>query len=891
MHDFCLDPIKNQAPKYLRLPNVIFNDIGLMLTVGTGKGSSIYPLSKSEFLSINFNWPKLETLRFVMKSKATKVFLFLLLPMAILLMLNGVSAGQESKPPKDSPPAEEKPTSEQSLADLAPLASKLADRFIDLEKDIEAGIDLSAAKESLGEIIRSQDDIHSTVEKLKTSKKYGVARLEKLKGAIQSQEDSVKRLTESLNEAVSQLGVSLKSWSEDKEKWSEFRSSLPKDVLLSTVKPAFSKANQSIERALNLINRRMKPLLAVQQEAGEIQTRFYKLETEVDALLLATRGYVFSQSAPPMFTPDYFSEFDRRLWGDLRIVPHTVPWPERQFYSQNAWVIIFQGLFALVFSLGILRHRQFLEETERWRFLAKRPFAAGLLLVIPTLMWLYKPVSAILALACLTVGSIALARLAGVLIAIIWKRRLVYGLVLLLITIDLFRLMGLPLPAFRLYIFFVSLIGMPLSIWRSVASSRRGDSALYTWTLRLGACVFGLCLAAELGGYSEFASRLLVSSLKTIFIILTAWVVMLLARGALELAVNSRLFQKVQFLKSRTNFIANRMAFIANILIAVVCFSFILYLWGLFESHIEAMRGVFSLGFNVGSLRISTGLVITTAAILFGSFIVSWAIQATLLDSAFSGRDIDTGIQFSVAKLVHYAIILVGFLLALAALGVDLKNVTIIGGALGIGIGFGLQTIVNNFACGLILLFERPIKIGDYIEYNNDWAEIKKIGLRSTIVQTFDRADIIVPNSTLITNDIINWTHSDRFARIRLPIKVAYGSDVPQVMKIVLECAEETPSIMRAPAPKIYFLEFGESSLDFELRVHLSEIDEWYPARTALLQEIERRFREAGIQIPFPQRDVHVQSAGEAPTATLTPPKDQLPGQMASSNKESGEGD
>ena len=225
-----------------------------------------------------------------MKSKATKVFLFLLLPMALLLMLNGVSAGQESKPAKDSPPAEEKPTSEQSLADLAPLASKLAERFIDLEKDIEAGIDLSAAKESLGEIIRSQDDIHSTVEKLKTSKKYGVARLEKLKGAIQSQEDSVKRLTESLNEAVSQLGVSLKSWSEDKEKWSEFRSSLPKDVLLSTVKPAFSKANQSIEPALNLINRRMKPLLAVQQEAGEIQTRFHKLEAEVEALLLATRG-------------------------------------------------------------------------------------------------------------------------------------------------------------------------------------------------------------------------------------------------------------------------------------------------------------------------------------------------------------------------------------------------------------------------------------------------------------------------------------------------------------------------------------------------------------------------------------------------------------------------
>ena len=391
-----------------------------------------------------------------------------------------------------------------------------------------------------------------------------------------------------------------------------------------------------------------------------------------------------------------------RSWSGARR-----PWPGKAFFSQNGWVIFLQGLVALVFSMGILRHRQFLEGAERWRFLAKRPFAAGLLFGVSMLMWLYRPLPAIWDLVCLTVMGIALARLLGILLVVIWKRRLVYGLALFVIALQLFQIIGLPLPFFRLFIFCAALIGLFLCVWRSVASARREDSALYTWALRLGACIFLVVLAAELGGYSALALRLLESSLNTTLILLAAWMMMLLARGGLELIANSSLFKNIPFLNSRADLIVRRFAFFVNILIAFVVFAFILLEWRLYQNHLEAIRGVFSLGFKVGSWRISTGLVITAAAVLYGSFLASWAIQAALMEGAFSGRDIDTGVQFSVAKLVHYVLIFVGFLLALAALGVDLKNVTIIGGALGVGIGFGLQTIVNNFVCGLILLFER----------------------------------------------------------------------------------------------------------------------------------------------------------------------------------------
>jgi small-conductance mechanosensitive channel len=219
--------------------------------------------------------------------------------------------------------------------------------------------------------------------------------------------------------------------------------------------------------------------------------------------------------------------------------------------------------------------------------------------------------------------------------------------------------------------------------------------------------------------------------------------------------------------------------------------------------------------------------------------------------------------------LIHYAILLMGFLLALATLGVNFTNITIIGGALGVGIGFGLQNIVNNFVSGLILLFERPVRVGDYIEVQNLRAEIKKIGLRATTVETFDRADIVIPNSDLVTNQVTNWTRTNRIMRLTIPVGVAYGSDVPLVMKILLECAQDNPSVMSSPKPQVLFVGFGDSSLNFELRVFLSDIDYRRIVHSEILQEIDREFRLNGVEIPFPQRDLHLRSVDDSVISRL----------------------
>jgi len=226
------------------------------------------------------------------------------------------------------------------------------------------------------------------------------------------------------------------------------------------------------------------------------------------------------------------------------------------------------------------------------------------------------------------------------------------------------------------------------------------------------------------------------------------------------------------------------------------------------------------------------------------------------------------GVRVSVNRLIQYAFVLVGVLLASSLLGFGMDRVTILAGAFGVGIGFGLQTIVNNFVSGLILLFERPIKVGDVVDVDGQWAVVKTVGLRATVVQTFGRAEVILPNSELVSGRVTNLTLGDRINRVAIPVGVAYGSDVSKVMQILGEVARANLRVRENPEPQALFMAFGASSLDFEVRVYV-DLDDVIVVRSEILQEIDRRFRLAEIEIPFPQRDLHLRTVDERARSAL----------------------
>ncbi|MBT8473261.1 MAG: mechanosensitive ion channel [Marinicaulis sp.] len=304
---------------------------------------------------------------------------------------------------------------------------------------------------------------------------------------------------------------------------------------------------------------------------------------------------------------------------------------------------------------------------------------------------------------------------------------------------------------------------------------------------------------------------------------------------------------------------------IINFSLAVALAPAVLVLAGLPSTSVGDIARQAFLGFNIGGVQIpSIAKLVAAIAVFIAVMALSKLFQRGLQSGPFAHSDIDSGVQNSLTTLIGYAGLVVALFASVSTIGFDLGNLALIAGALSVGIGFGLQSIVNNFVSGLILLFERPIKVGDWIVTTSGEGTVKKISVRSTEIETFDRSSIIVPNSELISSSVTNWTHKDRMGRIIVPVGVSYGSDPEQVKAILMKCAEENEFIVSYPEPYIVWKDFGASSLDFELRAFLGDVSKSLQVRSELRFAIFAALAEAGVEIPFPQQDVYIKSMPDA---------------------------
>lgn len=242
-------------------------------------------------------------------------------------------------------------------------------------------------------------------------------------------------------------------------------------------------------------------------------------------------------------------------------------------------------------------------------------------------------------------------------------------------------------------------------------------------------------------------------------------------------------------------------------------------------------------------------------------FLAEFFLRRSFLTHVLQRTRLHASLQYGISRILGYLFIAVGLYAGLQFAGFNLSSLAFVAGAIGVGLGFGLQHTVNNFVSGLIILIERPITLGDRVEVGGVAGLVRQINLRSTLVVTNDNISIIVPNSEFITHPITNWSHGDPKVRLRLPLGVAYGSDVEKLRRVLLAVAAAHPMVLRDPAPDLFFLGFGESSLDFELAIWTAEMAA-RPRRfrSELYYEIEKTLREHHIEIPFPQRDLHVRS-------------------------------
>ena len=262
-----------------------------------------------------------------------------------------------------------------------------------------------------------------------------------------------------------------------------------------------------------------------------------------------------------------------------------------------------------------------------------------------------------------------------------------------------------------------------------------------------------------------------------------------------------------------------------------------------------------------GADTVTIGGILLLVFLFASVIIVERLLQRLLIRRFLSKTRLQPSLQYGLSRIFGYTLIAIGFYVAFQAVGFDLSSLAIVAASVGVGVGFGLQNIINNFVSGIIILAERPISIGDRIEVAGVAGRVTKIQLRSTTVVTNDNITMIVPNADFISNTVTNWSHGDPKVRIRVPVGVAYGSDLKLLQRLLLEAAAEHPKALRDPSPVVLFNEFGDSSLNFELGVWTQEMTATPIHFTSQMNFIiEQKLRENDIEIPFPQRDLHVRS-------------------------------
>ena len=748
------------------------------------------------------------------------------------------------------------------IAEIVPLQVKLVGRLKDLQQQLEVKINDDQLEKSYAELEKDLTGITEKFDTLKNVEEYKYRKLVTLREVIRQKSDVFQLINKPVSQLIRHLGGLRSEWQTEANRWNEWHDAFIKEGEFEQLISTFDRATETIDTAQDLILSELNTLLGKQERAGALERQIDTLINDVEDLIRGESQNRLFAVTPPLFSKQYLSQFaSRSLWERGLSGLDELPLPDKRIFLQHGWVIGLQIFIALLIIVSILKHKRFFQEQERWRFIALYPIASGVFLsfIIRFLVYEYYDLPNYWKFVAILVGGISFARVMKGVVAESWKSWAINVIVGVAIITRIVDIMSLPIPLYRLCMLFTALAGLLLLLALSAKLKKMNNAGMYLWLSRSGAWFCAGMIFLEMWGRTALASYLFISLIDTIAAILIYVLFMYMVRGCLEWLFSTPLLRRSTTLNdSETRVIIKRLThFFDALIIFLIVIPSTLMIWGRYQSLGEAVHGVMSFGFNIGSNRLTVSLLIISATILSGAFLLSWLVQKLLIDQVLFQRRMEKGARISIARLAHYFIVFVGFLFAISALGLEITKITILFSALGVGIGFGLQGIVNNFVSGLVLLFEQPVRVGDLIEFDGMWAEIKHIGIRATVVRNFDSADLIIPNANLISNLVTNWTLSDRQARLKIAVGVAYGSDVALVKETLIECARDNKRVQESPSPKVFFLEFGASSLDFELRVFVPASFR-IEATSELHEEIEKRFREKGITIAFPQLDMHL---------------------------------
>jgi small-conductance mechanosensitive channel len=540
-----------------------------------------------------------------------------------------------------------------------------------------------------------------------------------------------------------------------------------------------------------------------------------------------------------------------------------------QLYKVNV-ILAIVVLVLIMVSFYFLRYRILKKEIEDPKHqenailrLFSKPFFPGLLIglytsfiLLPEKPYIIEDLIFLMALIPFTLVLMYILR---------GRKRYLVILMTFILALTEFSQIGFDIEVFsRSFMLLITVLSLILLIvilrskWDNLSDQPKMKGA-FRVLAKTSLIILIVCLVGNIIGNYTLTSILLFGILSTVFTGISLYLVYLIILGLIIAVFNSQWGQSYRIIKKYNNDIVKR---IRRIVVFVLVLFFVIELlrnFKIFSSLYESIETFLITPFNLGNFSFTVNDILLFILILVITNWISRFVQFVLQEQVLFKSKKQKDLSVSISSMVKFTIVTVGFFIAALASGFPLDKITLLISAFGVGIGFGLQSIFNNIVSGIILVFERPLQVGDTIEVGQLLGVVKSIGIRASTIRTFDGSEVIVPNGNLVSNELINWTLSDSQRRMIIKVGVAYGTDPNEVIKILMGVAKKNKELLEKPAPYVLFKEFGDSALGFELRCY-TESDDWLFILSDLHVKVNDAINEAGIVIPFPQRDLHIKT-------------------------------
>lgn len=794
-----------------------------------------------------------------------------LLVALLVLWASPIPSFAQRKPvasPTAPQPATSAPTDPTNPQDTVPLPQIVAEmealtRLLEeIEQRLDPGPSLSAIDPTLRrleqEINEGKDDVEATIAQAPS-----LAELSALERDWRARSDPYAKLQKELSERITMLESDLRLLDERQAQWQATIDRIEGDAALKEIIDRVRSKIADIQTIRSRITGETNDVVVLQNKVSmQDQMVAETLERIAEAKGLVQRSLLVPDS-PPLWKTDFAAPAIFKPSYSRGITRFT------QFVKARRSVIygpIAIFALALLFAIGFKRRLPRLTTAghiqEHDAHLFNRPLSLAML---AALMWVVVVSPALPVMMRNLIAALLLlpmVRLFLPLVEPVW-RPLAYSLAAFGLASAAVEVFGAWDQTRRVGAALLDAAAIVMFVWL-VQRSRRsgvvfGKRAILTLAaIRIGLLILLASLVANVLGYTTLSHVLRAGTILTSYLAVILYTVYRVTNALSSVLLRSHLADSIRAVRSQSETVLRWVSRAFEIGALLIWLYASLSFFTIREEVLDRVAASLSASMSLGTISLSLGDVLTFLLTLILGVTAAKVIRALLQEDVIPRLSLKRGLPAAVSTLIYYALVTAVFFFALAAGGADFSRLTVMTGAFGLGVGFGLQTVINNLASGMLLLLERPINIGDILEVEGVTGAVKRIGLRSSTIRTSQGAEVIVPNSDLITNHVTNWTLSERNRRVDVPIGVAYGTDPERVIKLLVDTASSHPDTVRDPAPVALFVGFGDSSLNFELRFWAPHARTYQHLKSEVAISIIAALREAEIHIPFAQREIHV---------------------------------